>query len=120
MKFQICFPIWISLEKKFGAIVSWVLENLQVVSGVLIDLAHGQIHFRDFFGFRMLHHTDDFGVNLLVPLYLKKCWTIGPIAGLLRKPIAGLLQFPVEASEGTTPLNRYSFLVNPFYISTDL
>ena len=27
MKFQIWFTIWISLEKKFGAIVSWVLNN---------------------------------------------------------------------------------------------
>ena len=32
MKFQIWFTIWISLEKKFGAIVSWVLNTLLLIS----------------------------------------------------------------------------------------
>ena len=27
MKFQIWFTIWVSLEKQFGAIVSWVLND---------------------------------------------------------------------------------------------
>ena len=31
MKFQICFAIWISLEKKIGAVVSWILNNFPIL-----------------------------------------------------------------------------------------